>query len=122
MKKVAVYGTLRKGNGNNMILTESKFLGSTKTLPKFEMFSLGGCPGIREGDTSLTIEVYEVNQCTLERLDRLEGYRGVGQPNFYEREEVETEFGDALIYTLRDDRFMDQAIISSGDWEDRNNT
>lgn len=122
MKKVAVYGTLRKGNGNNIILTESKFLGSTKTLPKFEMFSLGGCPGIREGDTSLTIEVYEVSQCTLGRLDRLEGYRGVGQPNFYEREEVETEFGDALIYTLRDDRFFDQEIISSGDWEDRNNT
>lgn len=122
MRKVAVYGTLRKGNGNNIILTESNFLGSTKTLPKFEMFSLGGCPGIREGDTSLKVEVYEVNQCTLERLDRLEGYRGVGQPNFYEREEVETEFGEALIYTLRDDRFMDQAIISSGDWEDRNNT
>jgi len=121
MHKVAVYGTLRKGNGNNILLSESNFLGSTTTLPKFEMFSLGGFPGIREGSTSITVEVYEVSGYTLGRLDRLEGYRGVGESNFYERETIETDLGDALVYTLRDDRFKEQNVISSGDWAMRHN-
>jgi gamma-glutamylcyclotransferase (GGCT)/AIG2-like uncharacterized protein YtfP len=121
MNKIAVYGTLRKGNGNNMLLSTSNFLGATETLPKFEMFSLGGFPGIRNGSTRIKVEVYEVDEHTLGRLDRLEGYHGVGQPNLYERETIDTEFGDALVYTLKDDRYNKQDVISSGDWAMRNN-
>ena len=118
--KVAVYGTLRQGNGNNILLSNSNFLGKGKTLPKFEMFSLGGFPGITEGSTRITVEVYEVDSDTLSRLDRLEGYRGKGESNFYDREVISTPYGNAMTYTLRDKRYSNQERIVSGDWEDRN--
>lgn len=117
--KVAVYGTLRKGNGNNVLLSNSKFLGEGFTLPKFEMFSLGGFPGITGGSTSIKVEVYEVDSDTLSRLDRLEGYRGIGESNFYDREVISTPYGNAMTYTLRDGGYNDYPRIESGDWSDR---
>lgn len=117
--KVAVYGTLRKGNGNNVLLSDSKFLGEGFTLPKFEMFSLGAFPGITGGSTSIKVEVYEVDSETLSRLDRLEGYRGIGENNFYDREIISTPYGNAMTYTLRDDGYNEYPRIESGDWLNR---
>jgi len=119
--KVAVYGSLRKGQGNHRILEGSKLLGEQR-LPDFEMFSLGGFPGIRKGESSILTEVYEVSGSTLEQLDTLEGFRQGSQNNFYNREEVDTDFGDALIYTLRGDRYHGLPVVEGGDWTKRSTT
>lgn len=113
--KVAVYGSLRKGHGNHGILEGSKLLGKQR-LPNLEMFSLGGFPGIRKGESSILTEVYEVNGSTLEQLDTLEGFRHGSSDSFYDREDVDTDFGDALIYTLQGDRYQGLPIVESGDW------
>lgn len=107
---VAVYGTLRKGFHNHVLLEGSKFLGETKTEPKFNMYG-NLIPWItNNGDTSIAIEVYEVEEETFQRLDWLEGY-----PNYYDRQVIDTEFGEAWIYfrwyTAAENK------ISSGDWK-----
>ena len=121
-KLVAVYGSLRKRLSNHRLLANSEFLGEPKTSPSFEMFSLGGFPGIRDGNNSITIEVYAVNEGTSQSLDRLEGYRGPDSPNnFYNKETIKTEFGDASIYTLKNERYSDSQIVESGNWTEYRN-
>ena len=59
----AVYGTLRKGNGNHRYVANSEFLGEIKTEPKFTMFGKNwGFPIVSTtGDTSLVVEVYKTS-------------------------------------------------------------
>lgn len=117
MNKVAVYGSLRKGLGNHRVLGESKLIG-LEWIPNYEMFSLGSFPGIRDGKGAIYVEVYEVDSDTLGRLDTLEGYHSKNSVNnFYDKEEVSTKFGDALIYTLQGERYKRSPIVSSGNWK-----
>lgn len=117
INKVAVYGSLRKGLGNHRVLGESKLIGK-EWIPNYEMFSLGSFPGIRDGKGAIYVEIYEVDSDTLERLDTLEGYHAKNSVNnFYDKEEVSTKFGDALIYTLQGERYKRSPIVSSGNWK-----
>jgi len=61
------------------------------------------------GDTQITVEVYEIDEQTLQSLDWLEGY-----PNYYDRQIINTEFGEAWIYFI-DNRLVGN-YIESGDW------
>ena len=76
--KVAVYGTLKKGRGNHGLLSTSQFLGDG-LIHGYDMYSVhGGFPCIvpsKSGEGICKVEVYEVNEETLARLDMLEGYR-----------------------------------------------
>lgn len=114
-KLVAVYGSLRKGLGNHRVLGESKLIGTTKTEPKFTMFSYGAFPGLlKDGDTEITIEVYKPeNNDTWERLDVLEGY-----PDFYDRMIIETEFGNAWMYYNKNAGRYNNGTVDSGDWKE----
>lgn len=109
---VAVYGTLRKDQGNHRLLETAKYLGTDKTEPKFSMYSLGYFPYIVEqGDTAVTVEVYDVDDHTFDRLDALEGY-----PGFYNRKQIDTtSYKDVWVY-LFDEATSDDYQIDSGDW------
>jgi gamma-glutamylcyclotransferase (GGCT)/AIG2-like uncharacterized protein YtfP len=118
-KLVAVYGSLRKGLGNHRVLGGSTLVGKT-AVSGWEMFSLGGFPGIRSGCGDIVIEVYSVaSERIAQGLDRLEGYRGAGGNNFYDKEIVATEYGDAEIYTLQDG-YDGNATVDDGDWYKHN--
>lgn len=115
--KIFTYGTLRKGHYNHPILEKSTYLGKAQTNPAFTMLNLGAYPGIvHQGRTPIIGEVYEVDDQTLKRLDRLESH-----PNFYERVPLEVTLENDTVavegYVLPakwlDDR---AAIIDSGDW------
>ena len=89
MHKVAVYGTLRHGEGNHHTLEGSKFLGFWRV--EGGLYTHGGFPGLSEpiqleggGTETVLVEVYEVNDATISRLDRLEGV-----PYHYERVAIE---------------------------------
>lgn len=114
-KLYAVYGTLRKGYGNHRILDNEhcEYLGTQRTTPEFKMVTLGGFPGvIPDGSSSVTIEVYRVNHPTVDqRLDWLEGY-----PSFYQKTQVETEWGTADMYILSESGYGRHTVIPSGDW------
>ena len=110
--RVAVYGSLRQGMGNHRLLEGSKFLGQD-VIEGFVMYSLGAFPCVKsvwpDPDNSIVVEVYEVDDDTFARLDRLEGY-----PSFYDRRKTDTKFGDAWIYTIEER--TSGIRVDHGDW------
>lgn len=99
--RIAVYGSLRKGMGNHRIIENANLLSSeTMTLP-FEMIDMGSFPGLIRSEemNDIKIEVYEVDDATYKRVERLEGY-----PSFYDRELIETSAGPAGVYFLDRDQ------------------
>ncbi len=93
--KVGVYGTLKNGHGNHHLLTDSKWCYNT-TIQGFSLY-VSGIPYAMEDSKSTTplhIEVYEVDNATLARLDRLEGH-----PRAYERKPFNIGEDEVWIYT-----------------------
>ena len=124
LRKMFVYGSLRKGFGNHYLLERSNYLGEALTDAAFTMLHLGGYPGVvRAGSTQILGEVYEVDDKTLSRLDRLEGH-----PSFYRRTPIRVTEGsnadrwqDVETYLLPTDWLSTQkTVVESGDWTKRN--
>lgn len=101
---VFVYGTLKKGYGNNRILQNSVFKGCFYTEPRFSLYPVspdGGFPVACRGKSHIVGEVYEIDLITLQRLDYLEGH-----PHHYRREEVEVlGYGKAFMYVYPHRRY-----------------
>lgn len=121
--KVAVYGTLRQGNGNNRILMDNRadYLGTTQTAEKYAMYSLGGFPAVTLGEavSPIVVEVYEVDDKCLQSLDWLEGYRGPQGGNFYDRDVVKLADGqEAFMYHIEDRMHGSSALVAEGDWNE----
>ena len=119
MKKtlISVYGSLRKGMGNDHLLSTSEYLGEFQTKPEFSLYSLGFYPGLKTGGTtSVTMEVYSVDDTVAERVDRLEGYSPGGNNTFYDKIPIETPYGEASVYIYVND-IPQERLVESGDWK-----
>ena len=117
---IFVYGSLRKGMGLNPVLSSSVLLGTVQTLPKYTMYDLGAFPCItKDGDSSITGDVYRVDLDTLSQLDMIEGV-----PNLYVRDEIETEdiyidnVGKLYAYYWASDDIVltEDYIVKNGNW------
>lgn len=119
--KVFVYGTLKRGFGNNAYylapdedgVAKSEFLGED-SIDGMVMRSLGGFPGVSRGEGTVHGEVYEVGAEVLRSLDRLEGH-----PHFYIRVPAKTKNGlEVQVYTLPLDRpnLERYPIVKDGLW------
>lgn len=87
---IFVYGTLKNGWGNNVIIADQKFIGKATTVAnEYQMYSLGGFPGVVDGNNSIKGELWEVDDGAFARCDRLEG-----QPTFYKREVADVAAND----------------------------
>jgi gamma-glutamylcyclotransferase (GGCT)/AIG2-like uncharacterized protein YtfP len=87
---VAAMGTLKEGQGNNRLLKHSIYIGPGYTSPDYGMKSLGGFPSLVSGKEEISIDIYEIDPWTLDRLDALEGYnRHETSRSFFNRELVE---------------------------------
>lgn len=87
MTTVFVYGTLKRGGSNHLLLKGQKFLGAVRTEPGFTLYTLGDYPGMvrAPGDTvGVTGELWSVDDACLAELDRLEGL----DEGLYERADV----------------------------------
>ena len=73
--KVFVYGTLKRGYGNNRCLANSKFLGeAVSTTARYKLYA-SGIPFLTEpGDAKIKGELWEVSPEDFARCDRLEGH------------------------------------------------
>lgn len=119
-QKIAVYGTLRKDQSNHRLIKDSKYLGSFETKPIFNMYSIGdGFPGIvLGGHTSVTMEVYEVDEATAAKVDSLEGYSELKKNNdFYDKKLIHTPYGEVSFYTY-EANIEGLRVIKSGDWNE----
>ena len=119
MKKhlVAVYGSLRSGMSNyQYYLSNSEYKGTFTTEPEYTLHSLSYYPGLKlNGNHSIVMEVYEVDEKTLENLNRLEGYYPGEKSTFYDRIEIDTPWGKAFTYIYVNELSKD-SIVESGDW------
>ena len=97
--RVAVYGTLKAGKSNSDALRTAELLGTCAVAGNFKMFDLGHYPCVvRDGeqhDKRIYVEVYSVDEATLNVLDMIEGH-----PDYYEREKVGTPWKNAWMYFL----------------------
>lgn len=118
--KVAVYGSLRKDLYNHGWLKGAEFIGQYETEPEYCLIDCGAFPGLlKNGTTSVVMEVYEVDAEHLRRIDSLEGYHGVGQKNHYNREKIKSPFGEVYTYFYYNQSEMIRAkAIETGDWVD----
>lgn len=124
----AVYGTLREGWSNHgyYLKGKSEFLGELKTDPSYTMVGKGaGFPFVAQGgDTSITVEIYRVNdESVIRGVNGLEGYkyeRGDSR-NWYDTCDVETPWGKANMF-INNSAFTGdpKRIITTGDWNNQN--
>lgn len=124
--RVAVYGTLRRGERNHRLLAEAKFIVRTRTSMRYTMLDINGCyPAITEGGrSSIAVEVFEVTSEQLASLDRLEGIcfdengRQDRSAGLYYRKRIQTRVGECWIYMMQAEKTARwaESIIESGDW------
>lgn len=80
---VFVYGTLKRGHGNNGLLFGQTYIGTGCTRNKFALYKDSLPYLVDDPQTPIGGEVYEVSDECLERLDSLEGH-----PNWYRRKKI----------------------------------
>lgn len=98
---IFVYGTLRQGGHNHRLIAEY-VQSAHKATVKGMLFHLPyGYPAMVDGRGTVHGEVFELSdpETALAILDQLEGYRGPGQPNHYERITVTAIDADGEKYT-----------------------
>lgn len=117
---IAVYGTLRKGDGNyNHYLNGHEPLG-THHVEGFNLYSLGSYPYVTHGEPTdeVLVEVYDVDLQTVVPIASME--MGAG----YDICEVETDYGLAYMFVFGEERHQRLQAgeshhppkILSGDW------
>ena len=113
---VFVYGSLRGGSPRSMSLRfpESKFIAHAKV--NGSLYDLGPYPGLvlKESNSLVVGEVYEVDDELLQQLDEFESSSN------YLRKQVEIRLGDQqrLCWTYEPDPqfYSLRTLITSGDW------
>ena len=97
-RKVFVYGTLMKGEGNHHFLEDSKLLGAS-SVEGYDMYNVGWFPAIVRGDSRILGELYEVSQEDMPSIDALEG-----EGSLYRRRcEITKDNEIAYLYEYLDD-------------------
>ena len=103
MKKIGVYGSLRKGMYNHILLDneESHYLRTEQLEIPFKMIPYSSFPALIPDDKTnkIEMEIYEVSDLVYQNVERLEGY-----PSFYDKESIiDKESGDPIeFYVIRD--------------------
>jgi len=117
---VFVYGTLRKGQRNdiNFFHPQPHYIGTAWV--KGQLYSCGWYPGIRlNGEQAVTGEVYKVSAQVLAQLDTLEEVAPVPSGE-YQRVQMEVQCAgqplDCEIYELSADFAAQSTVIDEGDW------
>jgi len=70
MHKIATYGTLRKGMYNNRYF-DMRFI-ETTTIDDFKLYDLGPYPAVVEGNGTIVVDIFEVDDNTKRAIDGME--------------------------------------------------
>ena len=116
--KYAVYGTLRKNQGNyNWALKNREGVThlETKTIQGFDMYAVSsGFPGVIRGNGSIVVDIFEVNNSSVESsLDSLEGWNpDFPEESMYLKEQLKD---GTFIYIWNEDVYGIPKV-ENGDW------
>lgn len=109
---VAVYGSLRAGLHNHVVLGDAPYV-SMGEISGFTMYSLGAYPALTRGEGTSVVELYDV--ACMDDLDSLEGF-----PTYYTRKQVKVDTPDgakmAWVYYMKRE-LMSNPVVESGDWK-----
>jgi gamma-glutamylcyclotransferase (GGCT)/AIG2-like uncharacterized protein YtfP len=98
-----VYGTLKRGHHNNVLLAHAQFL-EERVIPGYKLLDAGFPVAWPDENSSILVEVYDIgdDKFTLMRLDRLEaegrmyhrtkvddGQMYVGNPDYWREDHME---------------------------------
>lgn len=119
---VGLYDDYRKdGCLNGMLSAVScKLIGSYSTEPIYTMYSVNRdevCVVETNGNNSIKIEVWEINEVSLDKLERSYSYYSEFEeyPQDYKKEEILSPFGNIIIYFTNVKQFEENIVIN-GDW------
>jgi gamma-glutamylcyclotransferase (GGCT)/AIG2-like uncharacterized protein YtfP len=117
---VFVYGTLRRGEANdiNRLWPMPRFVG--QGVIAGVMYHLGAYPGVLLGPGgTVTGEVYEIGPALERKLDEIEEIYPQ-QSDEYVKREVRVTLGerqlDCLVYEINASYLRGKPVIASGDW------
>lgn len=125
MKLIAVYGTLRPGEHNYRVSGNAPSIG-TAQINGFQMFTLGGYPGVVPGneEDKIIVDILQVEDEFVPSVYRLEGYNGVrghSQNNFYDTVDIETTINGekitAEMFIYKGNCHVKNRI-ENGDWKE----
>ena len=120
MIRVLVYGTLKKGHSNHILLEEcgAKFIGYDSVTGPFQLCDMGSIPAVvdkNNNDTYIRGELWAINPEGLAALDLLEGH-----PHLYARRKLETDIHKrrAWMYMLKATNWLpaNYAGLETGFW------
>jgi gamma-glutamylcyclotransferase (GGCT)/AIG2-like uncharacterized protein YtfP len=119
-RHVFVYGTLRRGDDNDitLLLPTPRFVGKAQIAGS--MFHLGGYPGVTLGGTGVVQgEVYAISESLERVLDGIESEYPAQADEYYKRDiEVTVDgvlFG-CIVYEINSAYTVGKPSIASGDW------
>ena len=115
MKKIIVYGSLRKDEYNfksfQRVYGEDniKYI-ETTIVDGFKLYSLGSYPGIKQADLSnkLVVDILEVSDEVWKHIEKSAGYYTVYK-------EIKGDYLPIFIYS---DAIYPDALVKSGDWSE----
>jgi gamma-glutamylcyclotransferase (GGCT)/AIG2-like uncharacterized protein YtfP len=120
MRLVFVYGTLRRGQRNDIARYQPapRFVASAET--NGTLYHLGAYPGLVL-DTGSTVvgEVYEILPELERQLDALEGITPTADDEYFKREISIALNGQpqlCLVYEINPALTLGKPVIASGDW------
>ncbi len=102
--RIAVYGTLKQNQSNHGFLAGQRYLGQEE-LNSITLFDLGPYPAAKLRESQgVCVEVYEITDEALARLDELEGYHpSAPDRGLYNRVKLETPSSHAWVYIYNHD-------------------
>ena len=106
-----VYGTLMRGEPAHHYLERAERLGTHVTEAAFRLVVVDWYPVMAPGGTQAVHgEVYRIELSDLRQIDAYEG-------DEYQRQRLETRWGDAWVYVAKGDT-SELEEIESGQWRD----
>lgn len=92
LKRIAVYGSLRKGMGNHRLIKDAQYVDTHIVSLPMKMISYGAFPALIPSQErhEVVIETYDLNPREYADVERLEGY-----PHFYDKYEFTEPNGQA---------------------------
>lgn len=120
IRHVFVYGTLRKGDSNDITkLTPAPvFMGNAEILG--DMYNLGAYPGVILGGSNLILgEVYAITEPLERILDGIESEYPAQSNEYFKRDIqvlVNEELLDCIVYEINATYVQGKPQINSGNW------
>ena len=120
---IGVYDDYRQDGCLNGVLNKAscKLIGAYSTEPIYTMYDLDdeglNCVAQIDGNNSIKVEVWEVNEIILDRIERSYNYYSDVEeyPQDYRKETTLSPFGEIIMYFINETDDKDKIVIS-GDW------